>query len=83
MLSLSNLSSEIGREKLQLLGCLTMKNIVRAFVVVLALTGAAASSQISSASAKTTITASKTSAMPIPVCPPDDPNACGMKGMGW
>jgi len=60
-----------------------MKNIVRAFVVVLALTGAAASTQISSASTQqATITASKTSAMPIPMCPPDSPNACNLRG-GW
>ena len=60
-----------------------MKTIVRAFVVVLALTGAAASTQISSASTKTaTVAVAKTSAMPIPTCPPDDPNACGMAG-GW
>ena len=58
-----------------------MKNIVRAFVVVLALTGAAASTQITSASAKTTVTA-KVSAAPIPTCPPDDPNACNFRG-GW
>ncbi len=59
-----------------------MKNIIRAFVVVLALTGAAASTQISSASAKTTITASKISAMPTPTCPPDSPNGCNIRG-GW
>ncbi|HEV2710492.1 MAG TPA: hypothetical protein VGU67_09795 [Edaphobacter sp.] len=58
-----------------------MKNIVRAFVVVLALTGAAASTQTSSASSKT-IVAATVSASPTPVCPPNAPNACGMKG-GW
>ena len=56
-----------------------MKNIVRAFIVVLALTGAAASTQASSASTtKISAGATKTSALPIPVCAPDDPNACGM-----
>lgn len=59
-----------------------MKNIVRAFVVVLALTGAAASTQISSASTQTTIIASKASAMPTPTCPLNDPNACNIRG-GW
>lgn len=59
-----------------------MKNIVRAFVVVLALTGAAASTQITSASAQTTVTASKLSAMPTPTCPLNDPNACNIRG-GW
>jgi len=54
-----------------------MKNIVRAFVVVLALTGAAASTQIASASAQTKVTVAKSSAMPTPMCAPDDPNACG------
>jgi len=49
-----------------------MKNIVRAFVVALVLTGA-----VASAHTKTTTVALKTSASPIPTCPPDDPNACG------
>ena len=55
-----------------------MKTIVRAFVVVLALTGAAASTRIASASAQTKVIPAKTSAMPIPMCPPNDPNACGI-----
>jgi hypothetical protein len=59
-----------------------MKNIVRAFVVVLALTGAAASSQISSSANTTTVVASKTSALPTPTCPLNDPNACNIRG-GW
>ena len=56
-----------------------MKNIVRAFVVVLAITGAAASTQIASASPQTKVTVAKSSAMPTPMCAPDDPNACGMR----
>lgn len=59
-----------------------MKNIVRAFVVVLALTGAAATTQTSSASSKTAITVAKLSAAPTPMCPPDSPNACNLRG-GW
>jgi hypothetical protein len=55
-----------------------MKQLVRAFVVVLALTGAAASTQIATASAQTKVSAAKTSAMPIPTCPLNDPNACGI-----
>ena len=55
-----------------------MKNVVRAFVVVLVLTGAAASTQIASASSQAKVVVAKTSAMPIPMCAPDDPNACGM-----
>ena len=57
-----------------------MKNIVRAFVAVLVLTGVAASTQIASASSQTKIAVAKTSAMPIPMCAPDDPNACGIGG---
>jgi hypothetical protein len=57
-----------------------MKHIVRAAVVALVLTGAVASTQASSSSSsKNTITAAKTSAMPVPMCAPDDPNACGMR----
>lgn len=55
-----------------------MKSIVRAFVVVLALTGAAASTHIASATSQTKVVAAKTSAIPIPTCPPDDPDACGI-----
>jgi hypothetical protein len=55
-----------------------MKTIVRAVVVALVLTGAVASTQIASASSQTKITIAKTSAMPTPMCPPDDPHACGI-----
>jgi hypothetical protein len=55
-----------------------MKFIVRIFVVVLALTGAAATTQISYASSQNKVTAAKVSCLPIPMCAPDDPNACGM-----
>jgi hypothetical protein len=56
-----------------------MKHIVRAFVVVLVLTGAVASTQ--TASTKNKVVATRTSMLPIPSCAPDDPNACGM-GLG-
>jgi hypothetical protein len=58
-----------------------MKHIVRAFVVALVLTGAVASTQTSSASTKNKVTAARVSILPVPMCPPDDPNACGM-GLG-
>jgi hypothetical protein len=55
-----------------------MKHIVRACVVVLVLTSVAATSQISNASAKNKVVASRTSMLPVPTCAPSDPNACGM-----
>ena len=55
-----------------------MKQIVRAVVVVLVLTGAVATTQTSSASTQNKVTVAKTSMLPIPMCAPDDPNACGM-----
>ena len=58
-----------------------MKHIVRAFVVALVLTGAVATSQTSSASTQNKVTAARVSMLPVPTCPPDDPNACGM-GLG-
>ena len=58
-----------------------MKHVVRAFVAVLVLTGAVASSQTSSASTKNKVTVARTSMLPVPSCAPDDPNACGM-GLG-
>jgi len=54
-----------------------MKLIVRIAVAALVLTGAVASTQVSSASTKTAAVV-KPSAMPIPMCAPDDPNACGL-----
>jgi len=60
-----------------------MKTIARFFVLALAVTGLAASSQISpAANAKTTVSVAKTSAAPTPMCPPDDPNGCNIRG-GW
>jgi hypothetical protein len=56
-----------------------MKHIVRAFVVALVLTGVAATTQTSSATTtQNKVTAARTSMLPVPVCAPDDPNACGM-----
>jgi hypothetical protein len=55
-----------------------MKHIVRAFVVVLVLTGAVATTQASNASGKNKIVATRVSMLPIPSCAPNDPNACGM-----
>jgi hypothetical protein len=57
-----------------------MKHIVRAFVVALVLTGAVATTQASNASTKNKVVAARTSLLPIPVCAPNDPNACGMRG---
>ena len=55
-----------------------MKLIVRLAVAALVLTGAIASTQISSASTSNKVTLAKNSALPTPMCAPDDPNACGM-----
>ena len=56
-----------------------MKIVVRAFVLALTLTGIAATTQISSASTKTNVAVpAKTSAFPVPLCPPGDPDACGL-----
>jgi hypothetical protein len=55
-----------------------MRTIVRAFVAVLVITGAVASTQISSASTQNKVIVARTSMLPVPMCAPDDPNACGM-----
>jgi len=55
-----------------------MKQLVNAFVVVLVLTGAVASTQISYASSQNKVAVAKVSMLPIPSCAPDDPNACGI-----
>jgi ribosomal protein L17 len=55
-----------------------MKIIVRCLVIALALTGAIATTSAKASSARTTVNISKTSAVPIPNCPPDDPDGCGI-----
>jgi hypothetical protein len=55
-----------------------VKYIIRFFVVVLALTGASATSQASNTSAGNRILATRTGMLPVPTCAPNDPNACGM-----
>ena len=57
-----------------------MKVIVRSLVVALAVTGAIATTYSNASSAKATVKNSKTSAIPVPTCPPDDPNGCGIGG---
>ena len=52
-----------------------MKNIVRAFVVVLVLTGVAAFHPHPSATAKTIAASVQSYAMPTPTCEPSDPGA--------
>jgi hypothetical protein len=55
-----------------------MKNtMIRAFVIALALTGA-----VSTAHSKTTALGFNGAAasFPVPMCPPNDPNACGIPG---
>jgi len=56
-----------------------MKVIVRSLVIALAVTGAVATSFTATAPAKATVTA-KTSAAPVPTCPPGDPDGCGITG---
>ena len=58
-----------------------MKFAVRTLVVVLALIGTAATTQTTSASTQNKVTVARVSVLPVPTCPPDDPNACGM-GLG-
>jgi hypothetical protein len=54
-----------------------MKNIVRASVIALVLTGISASAHMAAAATAPTI-APKVSALPIPVCPPDGTTDCGI-----
>jgi hypothetical protein len=57
-----------------------MKNIIRAFVVVLVLTGAAASTRTAApATAKTIAASVQSSLMPTPMCDPNDAAACALK----
>ena len=55
-----------------------MKNLTLALVLALTFTGAAVSQNTKSLSTETKISG-KTNALPIPTCPPDDPNGCGIR----
>jgi hypothetical protein len=55
-----------------------MKLIVRACVLALVVTGAAATTLTASTSAQNKVIATHVSLLPVPVCAPDDPNACGI-----
>jgi hypothetical protein len=57
-----------------------MKLIVRSLVIALAVTGAIATTAANGSTAKTTAIAAKTSAMPVPTCPPNSGTDCGMDG---
>jgi hypothetical protein len=52
-----------------------MKNLLRAFVLSLVVTGAFASSHVNNTISGTHM---KSSVMPTPMCAPGDPNACGL-----
>lgn len=57
-----------------------MKLSIHAIALALALTGAAVSAHYSPNSRQdAAISAAKLSAVPIPTCPPDDPNGCGIQ----
>ena len=58
-----------------------MKIFIRAFALALVATGAVASLHASN-SASTVTLAGKISSPPIPMCPPNDPNACGFGSNG-
>jgi hypothetical protein len=55
-----------------------MKIAVRSLVIALALTGAIATTFAKAAPAKATVTAAKTSAIPVPTCDPNAPGDCGL-----
>ncbi len=51
---------------------------MRAFVVALTLAGSVAYTQVNSV-AQTETAVAKLNSMPMPTCPPDDPNACDIR----
>jgi hypothetical protein len=55
-----------------------MKLFVRALVIALVVSGAAATTLTASTSSQSKVVATRVSLLPVPVCAPDDPNACGI-----
>lgn len=58
-----------------------MKLFVRAFALSLVVTGAVASMNTSNVATSTTIV-SRSTVMPVPTCPPGDPEGCGIAKLG-
>lgn len=56
-----------------------MKSALRLIALGIIVTGALASSFSSHASAARPTVVARQSAAPVPMCPPDDPNACGLE----
>ncbi len=54
-----------------------MITLARAFVIALTLTGASSTIHISNSFAGP-VAHPRPSSLPIPMCPPSDPNACGI-----
>jgi hypothetical protein len=57
-----------------------MKNVLRALALSLVVTGAVASTHIATASQPTI--GARVADLPVPTCPPDDPNGCGICQFG-
>ncbi len=57
-----------------------MKLIARLFALSLVATGAVASTHIANASQPNV--QARVTTMPVPMCPPGDPNGCGIGGPG-
>jgi hypothetical protein len=55
-----------------------MKLFVRALVLALVVSGAAATTLTASTSTQNKVVATRVSLLPVPTCAPDDPNACGI-----
>ncbi len=72
----AELSSEISEALYNFRSIHPMKTIIRASVIVLALTGSAAYTQINLHGS--IVLTGKTNSMPMPACHPNDPSACGM-----
>jgi hypothetical protein len=60
-----------------------MKNVVRALVLALAVIGFASEHALTAQAKVTNVTpvvANNAGVPPMPVCPPNDPNGCGISG---
>ena len=54
-----------------------MKNVVRVLALSLVVTGALVSNHVNSGLSVSSVSP-RTSALPVPTCPPDDPKGCGI-----
>ncbi len=82
-LSIANMTTFYNfRTNRTITGATKMKMIVRTFALALVVTGAVASAHTTNSTSSVAALSGRSMALPVPMCPPDDPNGCGIGQLG-